>query len=43
MLNGKDFVSRNLYGERFDKNIYRYGYDINHAKKELTPIGKNII
>ena len=43
MLNGKDFVSRNLYGERFDKNIYRYGYDINHAKKGLTPIGKNII
>ena len=28
MLNGKDFVSRNLFGERFDKNVYRNGYDI---------------
>ena len=43
MLNGKDFVSRNLFGERFDKNIYRYGYDLNYAKKGLTPNGQNMI
>ena len=43
MLNKKDFVSRNLFGERFDKNIYRNGYDINYAKKGLSPTGKNVI
>ena len=43
MLNGKDFVSRNLFGERFDKNVYRNGYDIRHATKGLTPSGKDII
>ena len=43
MLSGKDFVSRNLFGERFDKNVYRNGFDINHAKKGLTPSGKNLI
>ena len=43
MLNGKDFVSRNLFGERFDKNVYRNGYDISHATKGLTPSGKDII
>jgi len=42
-LNGKDFVCRNLFGERFDKNIYRYGYDINHAQKNLSPVGRDII
>ena len=42
MLNGKDFVSRNLFGERFDKNVYRNGYDIRHATKGLTPSGKDI-
>ena len=43
MLSGKDFVSRNLFGERFDKNIYRNGFDLLHAKKGLTPSGKDII
>ena len=43
MLNGKDFVSRNLFGERFDKNIYRNGFDLKYAQKGLTPTGKNII
>ena len=43
MLSGKDFVSRNLFGERFDKNVYRNGYDLKHAKKGLTPKGENII
>ena len=43
MLSGKDFVSRNLFGERFDKNIYRNGFDLHHAKKGLTPTGKNVI
>ena len=43
MLSGKDFVSRNLFGERFDKNVYRNGYDLKYAQKGLTPVGKNII
>ena len=43
MLTGKDFVSRNLFGERFDKNIYRNGFELQHAKKGLTPTGKNMI
>ena len=42
MLNGKDFVCRNLFGERFDKNIYRNGYDIEFAQKNLSSVGKNI-
>ena len=43
MLNGKDFVCRNLFGERFDKNVYRNGYDIEYAQKDLCPVGKSII
>ena len=43
MLNGKNFVCRNLYGERFDKNVFRNGYDIDYAKQNLSPVGKNII
>ena len=43
MLSGKDFVCRNLFGERFDKNVYRDGYDIDHAQKNLSPIGKDLI
>ena len=43
MLCGKDFVCRNLFGERFDKNVYRNGYDVDYAQKNLSPMGKNII
>ena len=43
MLSGKDFVSRNLFGERFDKNVYRNGFDINYAKRGLSSSGKNLI
>ena len=43
MLSGKDFVSRNLFGERFDKNVYRNGFDLKHAKKGLTPSGKDLV
>ena len=43
MLSGKDFVCRNLFGERFDKNVYRNWYDVKYAQKNLSPAGKNII
>ena len=43
MLSGKDFVCRNLFGERFDKNVFRDGYDIDYAQKNLCPVGKDII
>ena len=43
MLNGKDFVCRNLFGERLDKNAFRNGYDIEYAQKKLSPVGKDII
>ena len=43
MLSGKDFVCRNLFGEKFDKNVYRNGYDVKYAQKNLSPAGKNII
>ena len=43
MLFEKDFVCRNLFGERFDKNIYRNGFELQHAKKGLTPTGANLI
>ena len=43
MLSGKDFVCRNLFGERLDKNVYRNGYDVDYAQKNLSPVGKNII
>ena len=43
MLSGKDFVCRNLFGERLDKNVYRNGYDVDYAQKDLSPVGKNII
>jgi hypothetical protein len=43
MLSGKDFVCRNLFGERLDKNVFRDGYDIEYAQKNLCPVGKNII
>ena len=43
MLNRKDFVCRNLFGERLDKNVFRNGYDIEYAQKKLSPVGKDII
>ena len=43
MLCKKDFVRRNLFGERFDKNIYRDGYDIEYAQQNLSPYGKELI
>ena len=43
MLSGKDFVCRNLFGERLDKNVYRNGYDVDYPQKNLSPVGKNII
>ena len=43
MLCGKDFVCRNLFGERLDKNVFREGYDVDYAQKNLSPVGKNII
>ena len=43
MLFKKDFVRRNLFGERFDKNVYRDGYDIEYAQNGLSNMGKDII
>ena len=42
MLNG-NFICKNLYGENLDKNIYRDGYDVENAQKNLTFVGKQII
>ena len=38
MLFEKDFVCRNLFGERFDKNIYRNGFELQHAKKAFDKL-----
>ena len=36
MLDGKNFVCRQLYGENLDKNPYCYGYDKTKASKGLS-------
>ena len=43
MLDGKNFVSRNLYGDYIDKNPYGHGYDLEKASKGLSYDGKRII
>lgn len=43
MLNGKNFVCRDLFGEYLDKNPYGQGYDRGRALKGLTFDGKRII
>ena len=43
MLNGKNFICKNLFGENIDKNPYGQGYDIEKASKGLSCDGKRII
>ena len=43
MLDGKNFVSRNLYSDYIDKNPYGHGYDLEKASKGLSNDGKRII
>ena len=43
MLNGKNFVSRNLYGDYIDKTLYSHGYDLEKASTGLTNVGKRFI
>lgn len=43
MLEGKNFVCRNLYGDYIDKNPYGQGYDIQKASKGLSADGKRLI
>ena len=43
MLNGKNFICRNLFGEYIDKNPYRQGYDIERASRGLSVDGKRMI
>lgn len=43
MLNGQNFVCRNLFGEYIDKNPYGHGYDTVKASKGLSVDGKRII
>jgi hypothetical protein len=43
MLDGKNFVCRNLYGEYIDKNPYGQGYDMEKASKGLSADGKRMI
>ena len=43
MLNGKNFICRNLFGEYLDKNPYGQGYDIEKASKGLSADGKRMI
>ena len=43
MLNGKNFICKNLHGEYIDKNPYGQGYDIEKASKGLSYDGKRII
>ena len=43
MLDGKNFVRRNLYGEYIDKNPYGQGYDMEKASKGLSADGKRMI
>lgn len=43
MLDGKNFICRNLYGDLIEKNIYKDGYDVANAQKNLTFVGKQII
>lgn len=42
-LDGKNFVSRKLYGEYLDKNPFCYGYDIKKGTNNLTNQGKWMI
>ena len=42
-LDGKNFVSRKLYGDYIDKNPYGEGYNIEKASKGLSTDGKRII
>ena len=43
MLDGKNFISRNLYGDYIDKNPYGYGYDLEKSLKGLSNDGKRTI
>ena len=43
MLNGKNFICKNLFGEYIDKNPYGNGYNIVNASKGLSCQGKRII
>jgi len=43
MLDGKNFVCRNLFGEYIDKNPYGHGYDTEKALKGLSVDGKRMI
>ena len=43
MLDGKNFVCRNLFGEYIDKNPYGQGYDTEKAFKGLSVDGKRMI
>ena len=43
MLNGKNFICKNLYGEYIDKNPYGQGYDIEKACRGLSYDGKRMI
>ena len=43
MLNGKNFICKNLFGEYIDKNPYGYGYNTVKASKGLSCDGKRII
>lgn len=43
MLDGKNFVCRQLYGENLDKNPYCYGYDKARASRGLSQEGKKLI
>jgi len=43
MLDGKNFVCRDLFGEYIDKNPYGHGYDTERASKGLSHDGKRII
>ena len=43
MLNGQNFICRNLFGEYLDKNPYGQGYDKEKASKGLSADGKRMI
>ena len=42
-LDGKNFVSRNLYGDYIDRNPFCYGYDVYKGTRNLTKQGKWLI
>lgn len=42
-LDGKNFVSRNLYGDYLDRNPFCYGYDVYKGTRNLTKQGKWVI